>query len=43
MYSDAHEHGCQDAPLLQSLTPSTIITKANKREAPDDEKVIKKP
>lgn len=42
LYSGAHEHGCQDALPTQSassLTPN-IITKANKREAPDDEKVI---
>jgi hypothetical protein len=37
----AHEHGCQDASLAQSAT-SNINTKANKREAPDDEKVTLK-
>lgn len=34
-YSGAHEHGCQDA-----LPTPNITIKANKREAPDDEKVI---
>ena len=37
IHSGAHGHGCQDAP--QSSSPSNIITKANKREAPDDEQV----
>lgn len=39
--SDAHGHGCQDAPPLptQSSSSSNITNKASKREAPDDEQV----
>ncbi|CAF1186888.1 unnamed protein product [Adineta steineri] len=35
--TSAHGYGCQDAPLPQSTSSSNIITKTNKREAPDDE------
>ncbi|CAF4959874.1 unnamed protein product [Rotaria socialis] len=38
--TNAHGHGCQDAPpllLTQSSSSSNIINKASKREAPDDE------
>ncbi len=37
IHSGAHGHGCQDAP--QSSSSPNIITKANKREAPDDDQV----
>ena len=41
IYSGVHGHGCQDTAQAQS--PTNMITKTNKREAPDDEQVIFKP